>query len=394
MDEELPQSPRPSAAADDSAINEPHPRDDSDNESLLSDIDDRMFAEFDEQQIMKDDVQDIDETSLAKLGKFKKKKRDVSEGADEAAGKKKKQERRRRDVKRPRMEDKEEAVLEPEIITEEERARRELDKKMDEALKGPKKKKKKKNEEDLDEMNDAHFGSLRDRMIEAAKLDAEAIAANPNQTALHKLAMVDDVKDILKRPHFMVSAVDNGILTAMKHWLEPLPNRSLPAYTIQKTIFEILGKMKVTTEDLTGSGIGKIVMFYTRDKRPEMHIKREAETLVRDWSRPILGRSDDYHSREIPKADAADINRLRIGRRPKQQEEDEFNPLAPPRNNNRTRVPVAVPRSYEVAPMDRVQAGHNAYARPIGAAGDDIIRRMKAKKQAQNKGRKSGMIIG
>jgi transcription factor SPN1 len=84
---------------------------------------------------------------------------------------------------------------------------------------------------------------------------------------------------------------------------------------------------------------------------------------------------------------------MRIPR--KTRDEDVVNPLArPERNKNRTRVPQAMPRSYEVAPASRVIQGHNAYARPIGAAGDDIIRRMKARKQAQNKGRKSGLIIG
>lgn len=85
----------------------------------------------------------------------------------------------------------------------------------------------------------------------------------------------------------------------------------------------------------------------------------------------------------------------RLPRFKQRGDNEEANPLAPPdRNKNRTRVPQAMPRSYEIAPASRVVQGHNAYARPIGAAGDDIIRRMKAKKQAANKGKKSGMIIG
>lgn len=137
-------------------------------------------------------------------------------------------------------------------------------------------------------------------MIDAASRDADAIGAG--QPAVHKLAMLDEVKEVLQRPNLMATAMDNNFLEAMRRWLEPLPNKSLPAYSIQKLMFEIMGKMKITTDYLRESGIGKVVMFYTKDKRPQLHIKREADRLIGEWSRPILGRSDDYHSREIPMA--------------------------------------------------------------------------------------------
>ena len=51
------------------------------------------------------------------------------------------------------------------------------------------------------------------------------------------------------------------------------------------------------------SGIGKVVLYYTKSKRPEIGIKRIAERLLADWSRPILKRSDDYKKRKIATAD-------------------------------------------------------------------------------------------
>lgn len=178
-------------------------------------------------------------------------------------------------------------------------ARRDLDDKIDAALKGPKKKKKK-NDVDLDDYNDELIIGLKTKMMDAASRDADAIGAG--QPAVHKLAMLDEVKEVLQRPNLMATAMDNNFLEAMRQWLEPLPNKSLPAYSIQKLMFEIMGKMKITTDYLRESGIGKVVMFYTKDKRPQLHIKREADRLIGEWSRPILGRSDDYHSREIPMA--------------------------------------------------------------------------------------------
>lgn len=174
---------------------------------------------------------------------------------------------------------------------------------MDEALKGPKKKKRRKNDHDLERMDDETVENLRLAMLEAAKCDTEAIDAG--QPATNKLAMVDEVRDLLNRQNLLAVAVDCGILKGIRRWLEPLPNKSLPAYNVQKLMFEILAKLKPDFTHLQESGIGKIVMFYTKDVRPERGIRREAEKLVRDWSRPILGRSDDYRSRDVPVADGS-----------------------------------------------------------------------------------------
>ena len=58
-------------------------------------------------------------------------------------------------------------------------------------------------------------------------------------------------------------------------------------------------KLPVDTDLLRSSGIGKIVLFYTRSKRPEPSIKRMAERLIGEWSRPILNRTDDFKKRHI-----------------------------------------------------------------------------------------------
>lgn len=147
-------------------------------------------------------------------------------------------------------------------------------------------------------MDDEALENLRLAMVEAAERDFDCVEAG--QPAVHKLGMLDDVRQLLSRQNMLNVALDGQILTGIRRWLEPLPNRSLPAYNVQKLMFEILEKLKPDTEHLRESGIGKIVTFYTKDVRPELHIKRTAEKLIRDWTRPILGRSDDYHSREIP----------------------------------------------------------------------------------------------
>ncbi|KAH0610830.1 uncharacterized protein H6S33_011257 [Morchella sextelata] len=364
---------------------------DSDGDSVLSDVDEDVFNEFDEKVIGTEHVIPIDEETVHAIGKHK-----IKRTGGETASTGKKKEKRRRDIAKRRRDDDEDDAgpsirrAAPEVeLTPAEKARKELDDKINAALKGPKKKKKK-DDVDLEVFNDDLILTLKERMREAAEADQNAI--RNGSPAVHKLAMLEEVRDVLQRPNLMATAMDNNFLEAIKWWLEPLPNKALPAYSIQKLMFEIMGKIKMTTDYLRESGVGKVVMFYTKDKRPQLHIKREADRLIGEWSRPILGRSDDYHSREIPVAGRDHGFAPRPRQRP---DEEEHNPLAPPqRNQNRTRVPQAMPRSYEIAPQNRVVSGPNPYAKQMGSAGDDMIRRMKAKRQAQNKGKKSGMIIG
>jgi hypothetical protein len=44
-------------------------------------------------------------------------------------------------------------------------------------------------------------------------------------------------------------------------------------------------------------------MFYIKSKKPELTIKRQAERLFTDWTRPILRRTDDYRKKEFAQAD-------------------------------------------------------------------------------------------
>jgi transcription factor SPN1 len=141
-------------------------------------------------------------------------------------------------------------------------------------------------------------------MIEAADLDW---TNNSNgRTAIAKLQLLPAVKPILHNPSLYNSCLDNSLLDAVRKWLEPLPQPapkgSLPAYDIQKEMFRWLENIHPTTDLLRESGIGKVVLYYTKDVRPQMGIKRQAENLMREWARPILGRSADYRTKQYQKA--------------------------------------------------------------------------------------------
>ena len=97
--------------------------------------------------------------------------------------------------------------------------------------------------------------------------------------------------------------IDNNLLEGVKRWLEPLPDRSLPALNIQREFFSIIRKMEfIDNAVLKESGLGRIILFYTKCKRVTPDITRIANELVSTWSRPIIKRSASYRDRIVPTA--------------------------------------------------------------------------------------------
>lgn len=140
-------------------------------------------------------------------------------------------------------------------------------------------------------------------MTDAARLDS--IARRENRPAQHKLKMLPEVVSLLNRNQYVNSLVDPEInlLEAVKFFLEPLDDGSLPAYDIQRDLFAALAKLPITKDALIASGIGKVIVFYTKSKRPQIGIKRQAERLLAEWTRPILQKSDDYSKRVYEEVD-------------------------------------------------------------------------------------------
>lgn len=130
------------------------------------------------------------------------------------------------------------------------------------------------------------------------------------------------------------SIIDNEVLKAVKMWLEPLPDKSLPAVGIQKAVFEVLPKMDLDTATVREAGLGPIVLFYTKTKRVTPSINRGAEALVQTWSRPIIKRPSDFRSRYIQTAE--DIERPEY----EQDEYDEDGELRESRPRPRTKTKV------------------------------------------------------
>ncbi|KAG8998186.1 Transcription factor iws1 [Tulasnella sp. JGI-2019a] len=238
------------------------------------------------------------DTERKKGPKFKK-RAPREEGEGDAAKPKKRKKRRR-----PSQE-----VEDPQVQLDPDQMRRlELSQKIDAIIKPnksrPKKRKKDETEEILDRYADEEVVRLRDEMAQAADADYQANVEKRPATA--KLRMLPEVMEVLQKSSLQQSIFDNNLLEGVRKWLEPLPDKSLPALNIQNAFFEALPKLDIDTNTLKDSGLGKIVLFYTRCKRVTPPIKRAAENLIDVWSRPIIKRSSSYRDRLIPMAAAAE----------------------------------------------------------------------------------------
>lgn len=148
-------------------------------------------------------------------------------------------------------------------------------------------------------MADEEIAALKISMENACVADNKA--REEGKPAIEKLKLLPKVVAMMNRNAIQHAILDpeTNFLQSLRFFLEPLNDGSLPAYNIQREIFTALLRLPVEKEALLSSGIGKVVLFYTKSKRPEPGVKRMAEKLIGEWSRPILKRTDDFRKRHI-----------------------------------------------------------------------------------------------
>ncbi|KAI0376743.1 hypothetical protein F5Y04DRAFT_197276 [Hypomontagnella monticulosa] len=283
-----------------------------------------------------------------------------------------------------------------ENLTPEERRRRAIERAARNQAKPKGTRRKKKDEVDLEDELDERIADLKVRMENACQADNQAREAG--EPALHKLKLLPEVMALLNRNNNQAAVIDpdTNFLQHVKFFLEPLNDGSLPAYNIQRDIFQALTRLPIEKETLRSSGIGKVVLFYTKSKKPEVSIKRMAERLLGEWSRPILKRTDDYKKRHIETRDfdyqAAKLrqvtssSQLTLNQRQTAQslaEAERARMLAPNREISHARV-MGLPSTYTIAPRSTFDPTRAQDYRPIGASGMEAFRRM------TQKGKKKG----
>ncbi|KAF1938192.1 hypothetical protein EJ02DRAFT_384220 [Clathrospora elynae] len=377
----------------------------ADNESVLSEaLDDeqmdQQFGDFDLENVAIEErpAQAIDEDNVNQIGVHKrkrtagegeepkkKKKRaekprrkkkdgdddgDIADGGDRRSSKRAKKAGRVRDAS---------PEGDPDAhLTEEQRLKKRMNAEIDQMMKGTSNRRRKKDGIDLEQLADQEIEEMRRRMAQAAEADNEG--RKRNEPARHKLKLLPEVTALLNKNTLRETIVDPevNLLESVRFFLEPLSDGSLPAYDIQKDLFASLAKLPVNKDTLVASGIGKVIMFYIKSKKPELTIKRQAERLFTDWTRPILRRTDDYRKKEFAQADY-DPTKTTTGDRSVVSSQaaaaaaSRKKALEAPRAFQRARME-AGPTTYTIAPKSNVVFNENARNRSSNV---DIMKQIK-----------------
>ncbi|SCU80104.1 LADA_0B05072g1_1 [Lachancea dasiensis] len=186
------------------------------------------------------------------------------------------------------------------------RRRQELEDRLDRLMKKPKSRRTRRDEDDLEQFLDERILRLKDEMNLAAQKDIETLnrrldGVDESAVAMEKVKLLPKVVGTLSKAHLADTILDNNLLQSVRIWLEPLPDGSLPSFEIQKSLFAALETLPIKTDHLKESGLGKVVIFYTKSKRVEPKLARLADRLVAEWTRPIIGASDNYRDKRVMK---------------------------------------------------------------------------------------------
>nr|ABR16991.1 unknown [Picea sitchensis] len=105
---------------------------------------------------------------------------------------------------------------------------------------------------------------------------------------------------VLSKRQLQQEFLDRGVLSVLKNWLEPLPDKCLPNTNVRTAVLKILTDLPIDVEQydrreqLKKSGLGKVIMFLSKSDEETTSNKKLARDLVDKWSRPIFQKSTRF----------------------------------------------------------------------------------------------------
>jgi transcription factor SPN1 len=124
--------------------------------------------------------------------------------------------------------------------------------------------------------------------------DADITNNKNSQPALAKIKLLPKVQEMLARLKMHIFLIDCGVLHAVRKWLEPLPDRTLPNIRVRETLLRALEHLPITENHLQESRIGRIVMFLLKNDSETPANKTLAKKLIDKWSRPVFELSSNW----------------------------------------------------------------------------------------------------
>ncbi|XP_078419698.1 uncharacterized protein iws1 isoform X1 [Cetorhinus maximus] len=164
------------------------------------------------------------------------------------------------------------------------------------------------------------------KMNEAAEEDRQL--NGQKKPALKKLTLLPTVVMHLKKQDLKDTFIDSGVMSAIKEWLTPLPDKSLPHLKIREELLKILQELpSVSQETLKHSGIGRCVMYLYKHPKENRSNKELAGKLINEWSRPIFGLTSNYKGMTREEREQRDIDQMpmrrRLSRDPRDEDSDD-----------------------------------------------------------------------
>ncbi|XP_035010613.2 protein IWS1 homolog isoform X1 [Hippoglossus stenolepis] len=172
------------------------------------------------------------------------------------------------------------------------------------------------------------------KMTEAAEEDRTL--NSQKKPALKKLTLLPQVVMHLKKQDLKETFIDSGVMSAIKEWISPLPDKSLPALRIREELLRILQELpSVSQETLKHSGIGRSVMFLYKHPKESRSNKDLALKLINEWSRPIFGLTSNYKGMTREERQQRDLDqqmpqRRRLSQPQKVERAEEPDVFSPP----------------------------------------------------------------
>ncbi|XP_049847831.1 uncharacterized protein LOC126304701 [Schistocerca gregaria] len=140
-------------------------------------------------------------------------------------------------------------------------------------------------------------------MVDAC--EADRLSNIQRKPATQKLQHLNQFKETLLHVGWQEFLLDTNVLSVVRDWLKPLPDRTLPSLAIRETLLRcLLSFSHISKFALRDSGIGRIVMFFSKSDT-EPTVKDLADKLIARWTHHASSENEyktdyDAHRRLTP----------------------------------------------------------------------------------------------
>jgi transcription factor SPN1 len=131
-------------------------------------------------------------------------------------------------------------------------------------------------------------------MDEAAEEDRKA--RNENKPAVKKITMLPKVLKMIGNKHHQSCLLEFDLLGAIKKWISPLDDGTLPSHSVRKALYGALENLPVEVDHLKRSGLGKTIFGLYRHAKEDQTNKQGLKLLIERWARPVFDKTTNWRT--------------------------------------------------------------------------------------------------